>query len=68
MDVLVSIFESIRDIPYRIPLKWDEEDNCCSGKHERLLKLLTDQGYKVELDWTEYTESIRAFPSYSTAP
>ena len=44
---LISLFNSIRDIPYRIPLKLDEEDNCCSGKHEKLFKLLTKQGHKV---------------------
>ncbi len=43
----IIIFNSIRDIPYRIPLKWKEEDNCCSGKHERLFKLLTERSYKV---------------------
>ncbi len=37
---LISIFESIRDIHYKIPLKWGEKDNCCSGKHEKLFNLL----------------------------
>lgn len=44
---LVSSFNSIRDIAYKIPLKWGEEDNCCSGKHEKLFNLLTKQGSKV---------------------
>jgi len=44
---LISTFESIRDIPYRIPLKWGEEDNCCSGKHEKLFNLLKKNGYEV---------------------
>jgi len=44
---LVSLFNSVRDIPYRIPLKYGEEDNCCSGKHEKLFNLLTKHGYKV---------------------
>lgn len=44
---LISTFNLIRDIPYRIPLKWGEEDNCCSGKHEKLFSLLTKKGYKV---------------------
>lgn len=44
---LISVFNSIQDIPYRIPLKWGEEDNCCSGKHKRLLTLLAKRGYKV---------------------
>jgi len=42
---LISTFKSIRDIPYKIPLKWGEEDNCCSGKHEKLLNLLKKMGY-----------------------
>jgi hypothetical protein len=44
---LISTFNSIRDIPYWIPLKWGEEDNCCSGKHEKLFNLLTKNGYNV---------------------
>jgi len=44
---LISIFNSIRDIPYSIPLTWEEEDNCCSGKHEKLLNLLKKEGYEV---------------------
>jgi hypothetical protein len=44
---LISVFNSIRDIPYRIPLKWEEEDNCCSGKSKKLFDLLTKKGYKV---------------------
>ena len=44
---LISVFYSVRDIPYRIPLKWEDEDNCCSGKHEKLYNLLTKNGYKV---------------------
>ena len=44
---LISTFESIRDIPYRIPLQWGEEDNCCSGKHEKLFNLLEKNGYEV---------------------
>lgn len=44
---LVSLFNSIRDIPYKIPLKWSEEDNCCSGKHEKLFNLLIKNGYDV---------------------
>ena len=44
---LISIFNSVRDIPYRIPLEYGEEDNCCSGKHAKLFKILTKKGYKV---------------------
>lgn len=44
---LISSFNSIRDIPYRIPLKWGEKDDCCSGKHEKLFNILTKEGYEV---------------------
>ena len=43
----IEIFNKIRNIPYRIPLKWGEEDNCCSGKSEKLFDLLTKEGYEV---------------------
>jgi hypothetical protein len=43
----VSIFESVRDIPYKIPLKWGEEDNCCRGKHQKLFEKLATSGFKV---------------------
>lgn len=46
MDI-VSLFNSVRDVPYRIPLKWGEKDNCCSGKSERLYKLLEKRGFEV---------------------
>jgi len=44
---LIPTFESIRDIPYRIPLKWGEEDDCCSGKHKKLFNLLKKKGCEV---------------------
>ena len=47
MEELIKIFESVRDIPYRIPLSLEEEDNCCSGKHEKLLRILKERGYEV---------------------
>jgi hypothetical protein len=44
---LISAFKLIRDIPYKIPLKYGAKDSCCSGKHEKLSKFLTKGGYKV---------------------
>jgi len=44
---IVKIFESVRDIPYKIPLSYEEEDNCCSGKSDKLFDLLVKEGYKV---------------------
>src|SRR3989344_2668123 len=47
MNELISIFESVRDIPYKIPLKWGERDDCCSGKADRLFKTLKAKGFDV---------------------
>ena len=44
---LISAFNSVRDIPYRIPLKWRQKDDCCSGKHKKLFNLFTRMGYPV---------------------
>jgi hypothetical protein len=44
---LIKIFNSIRDIPYRIPLSPDEEDNCCNGKHKKLFSLLKKAGHQA---------------------
>lgn len=44
-DERIEIFNSIRDIPYRIPLGVDEEDNCCNGKHRKLQALFKKAGY-----------------------
>jgi hypothetical protein len=43
----IKAFEKVRDIPYSIPLSYDEDDDCCSGKSAKLLGLLTAQGCKV---------------------
>jgi len=44
MDI-IKAFNSVKDVPYRIPLSSEEEDHCCSGKHKRLKDLL--KGYKT---------------------
>ncbi len=44
---IIRTFEKVRDIPYRIPLSLNEEDDCCSGKHKKLYDALTTQGYEV---------------------
>jgi hypothetical protein len=44
---LIKIFNNVRDIPYRIPLNYEEEDNCCSGKSEKLLKMFSENGIKA---------------------
>jgi len=44
---LVNLFKTIRDILYKIPLDYEEEDNCCSGKSSKLFNILKINGYKV---------------------
>lgn len=42
-----QLFDTERNIPYRIPLTCEEKDHCCSGKHERLLAAFTDAGFEA---------------------
>ncbi len=43
---IIETFNTIRDVPYRIPLTSNEVDNCCSGK-ARMLKVYFDkEGYE----------------------
>lgn len=44
---LATEFEKVRDIPYRIPLSLEEQDDCCSGKAEKLFRVLKGHGYEV---------------------
>lgn len=44
---IIEEFKKIRDIPYRIPLAPEESDDCCSGKSDRLFKILKSSGYDV---------------------
>lgn len=46
MDI-IKAFKEIRDIPYRIPLALDEPDDCCTGKANRLLHVLEENGYET---------------------
>ena len=62
MDLILA-FNSIRDIPYKIPLSSDEVDACCSGKHEKLFKLLIDRGYKVRYRVCAFVWSSLNLPS-----
>ena len=41
----IAAFESVRDIPYRIALSSRAEDNSCSGKSNKLFRLLANGGY-----------------------
>jgi len=71
---LVEIFNQIRDIPYRIPLTLEEEDNCCVGKHKKLFNLLKEKGYNVRyrictFNWedTNIPDHIKTIPHESKA-
>ena len=45
---IISEFQKIRDIPYRIPLSTTELDNCCSGKSRMLKLILENYWYSVK--------------------
>lgn len=58
MNELLAVFNSIRDIPYRIPLSPDEPDACCSGKAKALKSWLDEHGYEsryrvVDFRWSD---------------
>jgi len=46
MDI-ITIFNLIRDIPYKIPLSLDDKAIDCDQKHKELFDLLTKHGLKV---------------------
>ncbi|MCX6739793.1 MAG: hypothetical protein NTZ49_01020 [Candidatus Parcubacteria bacterium] len=46
MDIK-SVFKTVRNIPYRIPVVLGEKDDCCSGKNKALKDLLNKQGLEV---------------------
>lgn len=60
---LKLLFESERNIPYQIPLSCNEQDHCCSGKHERLLKAFTDAGVEARYRVCWFRWSDIALPS-----
>jgi len=55
-------FESIRDIPYEIPLTPDAPDRCCSGKAKLLLSLFDDVGYEARVRMCEFRWSDVSLP------
>lgn len=44
---IIDAFHTVRDIPYRIPLRLGERDVSCSGKHAMLKDFFTSQGLEV---------------------
>ena len=59
---LVKIFNSVRDIPYRLSLSLDEEDHCCLGKHTILYNLLKEKGCEVRYQICDFLWSSLNFP------
>lgn len=62
MDI-ISIFNQIRDIPYKIPISLNKIDNCCSGKHIRLKKLLEHKNYQVRYRVCSFSWTSMNLPS-----
>jgi len=60
---IISTFNTVRDIPYRIPLSPGEEDFCCNGKHIMLKKLLSEQGHEVRYRVCSFLWSSLDLPS-----
>lgn len=55
-------FNLVRDIPYRISLKQDEADHCCTGKHRVLYYVLKNLGFKVRIRQCEFLWSSMNLP------
>lgn len=66
MDItdLIETFENIRDVPYSIPLEFDEPDNCCSGKATRLKNYFESQGLKARYRVVDFKWSKLCLPEY----
>jgi len=59
---LVEIFKAIRDVPFKIPLERNEEDNCCNGKVRRLKYILDENGYESRYVICEFKWSDLSIP------
>lgn len=59
---LISIFESVRDKPMRIPLNIEDNDYRCWGKHRILKKELEKQGYTLRFRVCLFKWSDQRFP------
>lgn len=60
---LISIFNQIRDIPYKIPTTIGEADCCCSGKHIMLKKEFEKLGYECKYRVCSFKWSDLNLPS-----
>ena len=59
----VSTFNYVRDIPYKISIKWKDGNLSCIGKHDRLYDLLKSKGCKVRYRVCSFLWSSIKLPS-----
>jgi hypothetical protein len=57
-----EIFESIRDIPYRIPLSLEDASVDCDKKHKMLAEALTKEGFTVRFRVCSFLWSKQSIP------
>lgn len=61
---LIRAFESIRDVPYSIPMDFKGPDNCCSGKAIRLKNYFKSQGLEARYRVVDFKWSKLGLPAY----
>lgn len=59
---LISIFNSIRDIPFRIPLSLEDKSIDCLTKHKMLFDALTNAGHKARFRICSFLWSDQKIP------
>ncbi|MDD4409070.1 MAG: hypothetical protein PHW52_00260 [Candidatus Pacebacteria bacterium] len=62
MNNLQKIFIEIRDIPYSIPLAYEAEDRCCTGKHKKFFEILKKDNYEVRWKVCTFKWSSMSLP------
>ncbi len=61
---IIKIFNSIRDIPYKIPLSFADKSVDCDKKHRKLYKSLEKEGIKVRFRVCVFLWSDLSIPKY----
>lgn len=59
---LIQIFNSIRDIPFRIPLSPNDTSIDCDGRHKKLFEALSRKGLEVRFRVCSFLWSELAIP------
>ena len=57
-----ELFESIRDIPYRIPLTLEDASVDCDKKHRKLAEILAKEGFTVRFRVCSFLWSKQSIP------